>query len=110
MKKLVFLLGLLITLFSITPYTVSAAIEIHTPAANVIQKQSPTLHFHKLLKSKKGDVDLKHPVKKWLWLSLIFLLASVVFRAFKFGSFAYILGAVAFICLIVWFLKLVEVL
>jgi hypothetical protein len=60
-----------------------------------------------IAKLKSGDFDLNHPVKKWLWLTLLFFLASVIFRAFGFGSFAYILGAVALVCLIVWFLKIV---
>jgi hypothetical protein len=60
-----------------------------------------------LAKLKSGDFDLRHPVKKWLWLTLIFFLASVIFRAFKFSSFAYVLGAFALVCFIIWFLKII---
>jgi hypothetical protein len=63
-----------------------------------------------IAKLKSGDFDLNHPVKKWLWLTLLFFLASVIFRAFGFGSYAYILGAVALICLIIWFLEIASAL
>lgn len=72
---------------------------------NVVKKVSKK-HNRLVQKLKRGDIDLNHPVKKWLWLTLLFFLVSVVFRAFGYGSFAYILGAVALVCLLIWLLKI----
>jgi hypothetical protein len=98
---------------SIQPNNAFAVIKTQS---EVVQKQSTERnntvkkfvkkHTGFIAKLKSGDFDLNHPVKKWLWLTLLFFLASVIFRAFGFGSFAYILGAVALICLIIWFLKI----
>jgi hypothetical protein len=78
-----------------------------TTEGNNTVKKFTKKHKGFMAKLKSGDFDLNHPVKKWLWLTLLFFLASVIFRAFSFGSFAYILGAFALVCFIIWFLKII---
>jgi hypothetical protein len=100
--------------FSIHPINAFATI---SPPFEIAQNQTTDGHNaikkfakkHKgfMTKLRSGDFDLNHPIKKWLWLTLLFFLASVIFRAFGFGSFAYVLGAFALACFIVWFLKIV---
>jgi hypothetical protein len=99
---------------SLNPYNAFAVIKTQSEA---FQKQSTERdnsikkfakkHKSFIAKLKSGDFDLNHPVKKWLWLTLLFFLASVIFRAFGFGSFAYVLGAFALVCFIIWFLKFI---
>jgi hypothetical protein len=77
-----------------------------TTEGNNAVKKFTKKHKGFIAKLKSGDFDLNHPVKKWLWLTLLFFLVSVIFRAFGFGNFAYVLGAIALVCLLVWFLKI----
>jgi hypothetical protein len=86
--------------------TQSEVIQNKTTEGDNAVKKFAKKHKGFMAKLKSGDFDLNHPVKKWLWLTLLFFLASVIFRAFGFGNFAYVLGAIALVCLIVWFLKI----
>jgi hypothetical protein len=100
-------------LFSCSPNKALATVKTQSEVSqnqfserdNAIKKVSKK-HNRFIQKLKRGDIDLNHPIKKWLWLTLLFFLVSVIFRAFGFGSFAYILGAVALVCLLIWLLKI----
>jgi hypothetical protein len=81
-----------------------------TAEENKVVKKFSKKHKGFIAKLRSGDFDFNHPVKKWLWLTIVLFLASVIFRAFKFSSFAYVLGAFALVCFIIWFLKIAGVL
>lgn len=87
--------------FSITNPRGSAQTEISTPVLKVTKK---------IKKHRKTDFDMSHPVKKWLWMTLLLVLIGAVLRVLGLGGLAYIAGVAAGICLIIWFLKFAQIL
>ncbi len=89
----------------------------HT-TATTIEQQTSTLkkefkkekRFSKLndLLAKKG-VDLNDPVKKWLWLTILFVAASVVLSVLGVGGIlARLVWAAASVCFLIWLAKYFE--
>ena len=58
---------------------------------------------------QKAGMDLNDPVKKWLWLTLIAVVASIVLYAIGQNTLGYIASSAAGIFFVVWILKYLQV-
>ncbi len=97
---------------------VGAIVSSTHASATTVEQQSSALKkefnaqkklakFEKML--EKAGADLNHPVKKWLWLTLIFAIASIVLGVVGLGTLAYLASAAAGIFFIIWLLKYLDV-
>ena len=55
---------------------------------------------------KKINVDLNHPVDKWMWFWILCWGASILFSAARVFPLAGLLGLAGTICLVIWLIKL----
>ena len=55
---------------------------------------------------KKINVDLTHPVDKWMWFWILCWSASILFSVARVFPLAGLLGLAGTICLIIWLIKL----
>jgi hypothetical protein len=99
------LLSTFLLLYFPSAYAIIHPNQTHTQSKYIKKVQKSKRNF-----SKKGDFDFSHPVKKWLWLTLLLALVSAVLQVMRLGGLAYICWVGAGICLIIWVLKFAQIL
>jgi hypothetical protein len=99
------LLSTFVLLYFPSAYSIIQPNQTHTQSKRFKKEQKTKKGFF-----KKGDFDFSHPVKKWLWLTLLLALVSAVLQVMRLGGLAYICWVAAGICLIIWVLKFAQIL
>lgn len=88
--------------------TTATTVEQQSSALKKEFKAQKKLAKYETLMQKAG-IDVKDPVKKWLWLGIIALIASIVFYAIGQWWLGYLTSSAAGIFFLIWLLKYLDV-